>query len=323
MIHAAPYPTESIVFDRRTRRGAKPCTGWYGAKGGRQTAIAQPRPERPRRIVWDSRTPQEKILLALAEYEYLTAEQLTRLLYAPASLTHVRDLLRAFAAESLVLVLPSPTVTSPKIYTLASKGSSILGKHQRIRPSEEMDKTPTFLAHSLAVNDLLISAVLLAREVAGIRLSRMIFERELRGTLEAPLVPDAAVEFLLQDRQGVRWRYFFQVELYRYLPKKERFQKKVLGYVDLAGSGKQQERFGTTALAVAVCCPGEGGLARTLKGWTEEVLAKQPEEGQRFFFGSSDTAKPSELYLAPCWYRAFASDPTPLLLLEEEEGVVQ
>jgi hypothetical protein len=125
---------------------------------------------------------------------------------------------------------------------------------------------------------------------------------------------------LLQDRQGVRWRYFFQVELYRYLPKKERFQKKVLGYVDLAGSGKQQERFGTTALAVAVCCPGEGGLARTLKGWTEEVLAKQPAEGQRFFFGSLDPAQvqPSELYLAPIFQRPFASTKTPLLLLKEE-----
>jgi hypothetical protein len=36
-------------------------------------------------------TAAEKIILTLAEYEYLTALQVTNALYAPSSLTYVRD----------------------------------------------------------------------------------------------------------------------------------------------------------------------------------------------------------------------------------------
>lgn len=262
-------------------------------------------------------SPQEKILATLAEYEYLTAEQLTRLWYAPTSLTHVRDLLRAMRADSLVLALPGQSVILPKIYTLSAKGSSLLGKAKRVRPSEAYDLTQPFLAHTLAVNDVVIRAVLLAREESFIELTRVIHERELRGIIKAPLVPDAAVEFLLRASPTERYRYFYHVEVYRHLPKKERFQKKVFGYVDFANAG-QQEHFGTRSLMVAVFC-AEAMIAKTLKTWTEEALTNQREQGQRFFFGRIAPAKssPTELYLRPLFTQAFSATKTPLLWREE------
>jgi hypothetical protein len=45
---------------------------------------------------------------------------------------------------------------------------------------------------------------------------------------------------------------------------------------------------------------------------------KRPEEGEMFFFTSSDpaTVSPEEMYLTPVWEQALSTDKTPLLLLE-------
>jgi hypothetical protein len=46
----------------------------------------------------------------------------------------------------------------------------------------------------------------------------------------------------------------------------------------------------------------------------------QEEEGERFFFTSSDpaTTNPEELFLSPVWEQAFSSAKTPLLMLGEQ-----
>lgn len=48
--------------------------------------------------------------------------------------------------------------------------------------------------------------------------------------------------------------------------------------------------------------------------------SQQSAEGQRFFFASikTDTASPTEMYLAPVWQKAFGEAPTPLLVLAAE-----
>jgi hypothetical protein len=118
------------------------------------------------------------------------------------------------------------------------------------------------------------------------------------------------------------WRDFFHLELYRHLPMETRFKQKVRGYVAYAASTLHQELFHTSALSIAVICPGAAWLAQTLKRWTEEVLTQlhQAAEGQRFFFSSINvaTASPTALYLAPNWQQAFSSTATPLLVLKEE-----
>lgn len=263
----------------------------------------------------DRRTPREKIRSVLAEFKYLTASQVTRLLYSPSSITHVKELLRDLVDHGEVLSLGGRGTGLPRVYTLSAQGSRTLGLPQRIRPSEEKDKTPPFLHHTLLVNDALIGARLLPRDVPGLVLAHQFHERELRGKLSASLAPDASLEFLLRDSHNDLWRYFFHVEVYRHLPKKKGFQQKVLGYVSLATSGKHQELFGTNAFIVALFCSSET-LSKTLKAWTEEALSQQPEEGQRFFFGSIDTAKaaPAQVYLSPSFVQAFSDAKTPLLI---------
>src|SRR5918996_6394175 len=64
----------------------------------------------------------ERIISALAEFDYLTPAQITRLLYAPASLTHVYEQMRSLVDRGYVLTLGGRAVNLPLIYTLSGNG---------------------------------------------------------------------------------------------------------------------------------------------------------------------------------------------------------
>jgi protein involved in plasmid replication-relaxation len=275
-------------------------------------------------------TGAEKILLSLAAFDYLTAEQITRLCYSPASLSFVRKKLRSLVADGFVLALTHNAVTLPHVYTLTGTGyaaAHTLGmpKQKRVRPREEAGKAGNlfFMKHTIAVTDVLIAAKLLSQTVPGIRLNRMYLERELkrkiyvlRGTGRAfCLEPDAAVDLVIHGK----WQDFFHIEVYRTHLREERFKQKIHTYGVYAASPVHQELFHTPALAIAIFCQTVQ-MTRALKRWTEEVLQElhQPDLGERFFFTSSDpaTVSPEELYLTPVWEQACSTDKTPLLMLE-------
>jgi hypothetical protein len=282
----------------------------------------------------------EKIIVALAEFNYLTTEQITRLLYAASSLTHVREQMKLLVDNGSVLPLGGRTVHLPLIYTLSSTGrhyASLLGaaKGKRFRPSEEQDKghNPYFLKHTLAVTDVLIAARLLSERVPAIRLTRIYTERELKRRISVTLSgkplclePDAGLLFRITETwhsEPQTWEDFFHIEVYRNLPPQEwRFKQKVQGYVATVDTGQHKALFHTPAFSVAVITASESEqMATTLKRWTEEALANigRAEEGEQFFFRSiadTATASPEELFLSPVWEQAFGSNKTPLLVLE-------
>jgi hypothetical protein len=288
----------------------------------------------------------EKILVALAVFEYLTAVQITRLLYAPKSLSHVRKLLKHLVTGGFVLALGGKAVNLPLIYTLSGVGrtyAAALGAtpRKRFRPSEEQEKgqNPYFMKHTIAVTGVLIAAKLLAQAHPGIALTHMYTERELKRkiSLELPqrtedgrsrfqtisIEPDASLLFLITETWHEipqTWEDFFHIEVYRNLPPAEwRFKQKIQGYMYAVDTGAHEALFHTPALSIAVIAQTPQ-MAATLKRWTEEVLAemeRQPE-GEWFFFCSLDTAtaSPEEMFLSPVWERAFGSAKTPLLVLE-------
>jgi len=278
----------------------------------------------------------EKIIIALSEFDYLTAHQLTRLLYSPASITYVQEEMKALLDASLVTGLAGKALNLPRLYTLSSMGrqyAAVLGspKTSRFRPAEEQEKgqNPYFLKHTMAVTDVLISARLLSQTHPAITLSRMITERELKRRIyvELPerlcIEPDASCEFLItetkHDRQQT-WRDFFHIEVYRNLPPVERrFKQKIHAYVTYVDTGQHQALFNTSALSLAVIAIANP-LAATLKHWTEEALQEMGRmiDADWFFFCSLDptTATPEEVFLSPIWEQALSTDKTPLLLLE-------
>jgi len=293
------------------------------------------------------RSAWEKIIRALAAFDYLTTAQITRLLYSPASLTHVREQMKLLVAEGYVLTLGGRNVHLPLIYTLSGTGrhyASMLGaaKGKRFRPSEEQAKghNPYFLRHTIAVTDVLIATRLLSESVPAIHLSRMYTERELRRRIYVTLSgkpvclePDASLLFRITEAwhdPPETWEDFFHVEVYRNLPPQEwRFKQKIHGYVATVDTGRHAALFHTPALSIAVMSVSETEqMAVALKRWTEEALqdSGRSEEGERFFFRSiidTATVSPEELFLSPGWEQAFGTAKTPLLMLGEETEEAQ
>jgi hypothetical protein len=268
-------------------------------------------------------------------YGYLTAEQLTRLLYAPSSLSFVRKKLQFLVARGLVLALPGRVITLPHVYTPTSKGYTYLAElgvqdTKRVRPVDEREKARNllFLQHTLAVNDVLIAARLLSQTHPNIVLTRLYTERELRRKIYVSIPekiciePDASCEFSITEtwhEAPETWDDFFHIEVYRHLPREARFKQKIRGYVISVASGKHEALFQTPALSLAVFAATDQ-IAMLLKKWTEEALQgiHQPEQGERFFFRCIDpaTVTPDELFLSPVWKQPYSTAKTPLLTLE-------
>jgi hypothetical protein len=292
----------------------------------------------------DRQTAAEKILFALLEFDYLTAQQLTTLLYSSGSLTYVRAKLRSLVAAKLVFPLAGKSVGLPQVFTPTAKArasaSNFLGNptRQRFRPSEEREKADNlfYIKHTLAIRDVQIAAKLLATTTPGIVLNRIYHERDLRRKIyvEIPvktaqgrqrrekicIEPDASCDFIVQQT----WRDFFHLEVYRYLPVETFWKQKVTGLVTYRQTGQHEALFHTSALSIAVFAQTKA-MAQTLKEWTEEALTqlKQPGEGHRFFFNTIDNptlAEPAVMYLAPLWEQAFGNAKTPLIVLKEDNG---
>jgi hypothetical protein len=186
------------------------------------------------------------------------------------------------------------------------------------------------MEHTLAVNSVLLAAQRLSQTVLGIRLTRLLTERELQRKLyvDVPpkicLEPDAGVRFLMTDIWYDPPRIFedcFFIEVYRNLPPAEwRFKQKIKGYVTYALTRQNEAFFGTSALSVAVFAASQQ-MAITLKHWTEEALQEmgRPAEGEWFFFCNVDVAavSPEALFLSPRWETAFGTDQSPLIVLGE------
>jgi hypothetical protein len=277
------------------------------------------------------RTAQQKIISDLAEFQYLTVSQLLTLAeYKESSRSYVYKLVKELVAEDLVLALPQQTVAQPRLYTLTSSGRRVatqLGKapYKRFRVGEEKERGENglFVAHTIAVTNVLIAARLLAKTVPAIRLNRILTERELKraiyvtvpGERKICIEPDGAVEFVIQDA----WRDFCYLEVYRHHLNETRFQRKIQGYVTALITGLHEQLFQTSAMTVAIIVTTDK-LAGTLKQWTEEALAamNRTDAGDRFYFCWLNTASasPKELFLSPVWEQAFSSTKTPLLVLE-------
>jgi hypothetical protein len=283
-------------------------------------------------------TAKRNIISHLSDFHYLTVSQLLTLEECKeTSRSYIYKQVNELVAADLIMSLPRQVVTQPRLYTLTSKGrkaASFLGKtpDTRFRPGEEKERgeNGVFVAHTIAVTDVLIAGRLLAKRVPAIRLNRILTERELKRTIYVPLPgeattkrkiciePDGALDFVIQDT----WQDFLYLEVYRHHLNETRFQHKIQGYVTAAVSGLHERLFATSAMSVAIIATTKT-LKETLKHWAEEALMgmQRPDAGDRFFFCSLDTTatSPEELFLSPLWEQAYSTTKIPLLTLEEEK----
>jgi hypothetical protein len=272
----------------------------------------------------------DAILRAIFCHHYLSAQQVCRLLYSRGSLTHVQSKLKRLTdsghCQRLFLPRPSQHGSAPSVYTLARKGLNYLQNQgldttRRYHSVEEREHSYLFLAHTLAVNDFLISAALLCRRVPWIGLASVLHERELKRQPvfvsdsnggKIGVIPDSWLDLQVQGS----YQSCLALELDRGTVEQKQWRRKVRGLVGWA-KGPYQEQFKTTSLTIAVVAtPGEKRLQELVR-WTQAELEAIGEKHAADLFrltgGPPDSPVPEALFLSPCWVRPF--DPQPVSLL--------
>src|SRR3954453_1896032 len=232
------------------------------------------------------------VLLALNRFHYLTAAQLSRLLYPNLKdqNRYAQRRLRQLATAEYALqlrALPKPQYgQAPYVYTLARKGRMYVqglgvSVDPYFRPSEERRTTlnSPFMAHRLATIDGMIAAVRFCREVPGSTDPRMLSERELKrgavrvevpplehstadGPRKVAVIPDAWLQLSFNGSDPVS----LAIELDRGTEDQKVWREKVAAYTVWAG-GPYQEVFETDDLTIAVACPDDGRRMVLLE-WT-------------------------------------------------------
>jgi hypothetical protein len=271
---------------------------------------------------------------AVARYRFLRALQLLRLLgYAPGSLTYVQTRLKRLSddgyLERLFLPRPGRAGSSPLVYRLGARARALLAAQgrplpERHRPSEEERLGLLFLEHSLAVNDFLISAELLARTTPGIQLARMLVEHELKrrpvrvqlaNGRQVAVIPDGWLDFRLDGR----YQCCLALELDRGTIERTAWQRRVEALVAFQ-RGPYQEAFGTPALTIVVATTAGAERCARLRRWSTAVLERDGRDALDLFrFAALKPAElaPATLFLEARWLLAQGEERRPLLEVTE------
>jgi hypothetical protein len=281
-------------------------------------------------LPFDLGPSDEPILTMLGLYFYLTAAQITRLLYAPASHTYaqarLKRLVDAGYLQRLFLPRPSRTGSAPLVYTLARKGLNALREwgsavDRRYRPAEARELSYLHLAHTLALNDALIALELLCRKNPRIQIADLRHERVLKLHPVVVALPDGAKTGVIPDgwvdlRIAGCYQECYAIELDRGTTEGKAWRRKVaalLAYAD----GPYQRVFGTPSLTIAVIATPVQRRRAVLLRWTEAELRAQGREDAAglFHFTGATLADqdPEQLFLSAVWSEPFSDHLEPLI----------
>ena len=280
----------------------------------------------------------QPLIAALGRYFYLTAAQLTRLLYAPTSHKYAQARIKRLADVGYVqrLFLPRPTRTgsAPLVYTLSRKGLNLLVEwgidvDRRYRPAEVRELSYLYLAHTLALNDVLIALELLARSTPMLEVAELRHERELKlhpvtvqlvDGSRVGVIPDAWLDLRLAGR----YQECYAIELDRGTTEQKAWRRKVAALVAYA-NGLYQQAFGSPSLTIAVVATPGSSRCEQLLRWTEAELRQLGREDAaelfRFTGVSITSARPEDVFRGAAWRAPFAERLEPLLDLTEVEVV--
>jgi hypothetical protein len=269
----------------------------------------------------------ERILRAMRVYHLMTVDQVCRLLFAyPSSMSYTREHLQYLADNGYLERIPllhahpgNPT----NVFTLAKAGINFLAEigitsvhpGQRSRRSEKKAYKYLFIAHTLAINEVLITVA----KGQDYTVERMLHDQELKRTPDnvvdangdsQRVVPDAWVDL----RQG-KDQVCLSFEIDRGTEEQKVWRDKVRALVAW-GYGPYVERFGTTSVTFAVVSVvGEKRMA-DLRHWTELELGaiKHQADGDLFMFTAEDAkTNPDAFLYGPVWQQPFTSRTVALI----------
>jgi Replication-relaxation len=258
------------------------------------------------------------VLVALKEHHYLTVEQvllLTNRRSLRASQQQLTDLARAGyirkhdrrSSNVLKPLRAAWSLTDKSKTYLEGAGMVVLTPHQ---------PRPYTLDHLLAVNDVLISGRLLARQYPDIvELLEIQHDRELRTWQpKLTVVPDGFLHFALTTESGrVGFPIFLEVDMGTM--DRRRWQEKISRYLRFLENDLPHV-FGTDAATIAVAARTEQKRVTDLREWTEQELTRQnaADLGHLFYFSQLPVEiSPADFFTTARWLLPFSTTPDSLL----------
>lgn len=250
-----------------------------------------------------------KILAALARYHYLTASQLTWLLFRPTTHTTTQMTLTALTRAGYLSMdrFGNAKTSGAKhgVWTLTARGRSYLEAHGVDVPPRIHHKiahADAFYQHVGLTNDILIALECAARAPDAFALERFVHDLSLRREAGRP-IPDAWVEVQLDGRTGGLW-----VEADCSGSVKEgRWREKLAALRECYRSGRYEAAYGTPSLMVAVVCQPGAKRRDQLLAWTEAFLRAEGMAGwaATFRFTAADPGhiSPQDFVHGQHWVR--------------------
>jgi Replication-relaxation len=242
-------------------------------------------------------TPQ--VPAGLYQLQLLTARQLTRLHYSAGSLTTVKARLKTLTTSGFVQsdVIPSRRWRTPYYYTLGKAGVKYLESvgcdvSESWRAGKEVNQHALFVEHTLELNDVLISALLLHRDEPGVTLRGFEHERSLkRHPYQASwqgqtftVIPDAFLDFHAVVDGSLR-RMPILLEHDRGTEEQFYFRRRIRAYLMFLKSGTYQQTFGTNAVTIAFTTFQGERRVEQMQRWTRIELKNEPTSlGELFRF---------------------------------------
>lgn len=259
--------------------------------------------------------------LGLYHLHLATCKQLTRLHYGSKVEKYVQKRLKALCEAGYVQssVIPSTERSSPFYYRLTQKGMDYLGRSglDTARVSSEGKGDYLFVTHTLELNDLLISAVLLKRLNPQCWLEGIQHERSLKRTPykagKITLIPDAFFSYCVRSEQGT-FRLPLILEHDRGTEEQQHFQRRIKAYSHFLAHEGYRAMFGVNTITIAFTTfEGQQRLDQ-MRRWTKAALGHEPV-GHLFYFAALDRAvDPRTTWLEPCWFGIDDAGPAQALL---------
>lgn len=268
--------------------------------------------------------PQEEILKAVYRYRYMTALDVTYLLYSPASINHAREYLallsggKDLSENQYLYRFPLPQFSSgltDKVYTLGTQGRHLLTEMGMevdwyFKPSKIKHLSFSFLMHALTLTRFLVALHYFVKTHPGFNILQEMtcYDLERRSMKKAnTVIPDAWV--LLE---GKKHKTPLLLEIDRGTEYKKQFKGHVKALIDYIQSGAYERDFEIEAVIVVYATTGQLPEYQTSRRiaickWTLELLKelKMEEWAGVFRFAGIDYKR---LLLTPlfdesAWYQ--------------------
>jgi Replication-relaxation len=252
-------------------------------------------------------TADATILQQFTTYPYLTAEQITRLLYSKGSAHYVSAKLKLLTQQKFLHRLERETVNCPYVYCLGIRGIryvQALGCDIPLfHPSEHTTHKPMFLRHTLAVNDFLIAAATLPDTNPGITINDIRHDLTLKRT-PTSVIPDGWIDFRLhQKTQVCIW-----LEMDMGTMDQKPFRKKISSLIDFSRQSYEQV-FGTPSLTIVFATIAGERRLNNILNWTQKELTDKRSEKDadllRFLCIPEQDMCPEQVFLSPICVRPF------------------